>query len=172
MLELARERLTSISLLSALALLACGGSSDQGDTHASKPPAAAAGVVQHPDPSLPMSKRIQGLWRMDLAKVPDTALTEQFRKLKKQGKAKQLRIEYRVTDTEFVLTSFGPNGPVSNRFTYEILNEGPHAMVLKKSDDTGKTQEIGVALKDDQLIIGTGNGEVPLQRVAMPEGVR
>jgi hypothetical protein len=136
------------------------------------PPAAPAAEqpVQHPDPSLPVAKRMLGKWRMDLDKVPDAALTEDFRKLKKQGKAKQLLITYTVTDTEFSMETFGNGSIWRTRFNYEILRESGDALVLKKTDEQGKQSEVGVVLKaDDQLFIGTGNGAVPLQRIALPE---
>jgi hypothetical protein len=143
---------------------------------AARPAAAqpsAEQPVQHPDPSLPVAKRMLGKWRMDLDKVPDAALTEEFRKLKKQGKAKQLLITYTVTDTEFSMETFGNGSIWRTRFDYEILRESGDALVLKKTDEQGKQSEVGVVLKeDDQLFIGTGNGAVPLQRIALPEPKR
>jgi hypothetical protein len=137
------------------------------------PSAAAPAAAGRPDPSLPLSKRIQGLWRMDLNKVPNTALTDQFLKIKKKGKAGELRIEYRVTDTEFTLTTMGERGPVSTRFAYEILNEGQNVLLVKRIQPDGKEQTIPIALdENDRLVIGTGNGEVPLERIELPENLR
>jgi len=113
-----------------------------------------------------------GKWRMDLDKVPDKALTDEFRKLKQQGKASKLLITYTVTDTHFAMEAFGTS-IWRNRFQYEILRESGDALVLKKTDEQGKMSEVGVVLKeDDQLFIGTGNGAVPLQRLALPEPKR
>jgi hypothetical protein len=165
----------------AVFALACGSKADQvpaaeasGDqSAASKPvpipaPKAAPQPVQHPDPSLPVSKRMLGKWRMDLDKVPDTALTEEFRKLKKQGKAGSLLITYTVTDTQFSMEAFGSSSIWRNRFDYEILRESGDGLLLKKTDEAGETSQVGVVLKDDdQLIIGTGNGAVPLQRLSL-----
>jgi hypothetical protein len=137
------------------------------------PPAASAQPVQRPDPSLPVAKRMQGKWRMDLDKVPDSALTEEFRKLKKQGKAGKMLITYTVTDTHFSMEAFGSSSIWRNRFEYEILRESGDALVLKKTDEQGKQSQVGVVLKeDDQLIIGTGSGAVPLQRISLPEPKR
>ena len=168
---------------------ACGG---QGEA-ASVPPAASAapapattptppapapapvpsGPVEHPDPSLPVSKRIQGRWRLDIDKVQNIALTKQFRDLKKQGKGKQLLIEYTVSDTEFVLTTSGERGPVTTRFDYEIASEGEDTMLLKRIAANGESQQINIVLHDDDVLrMGTGSGEVPLQRVALPERIR
>jgi hypothetical protein len=171
-------------LFSAASLVAACGSRGEpapaAEANAGQPPvqaaaaaskaAAGAQPVQHPDPSLPVAKRILGKWRMDLDKVPDAALTEEFRKLKRQGKASQLLITYTVTDTQFSMEAFGSSSIWRNRFDYEILRESGDALVLKKTDEQGKMSEVGVVLKaDDQLYIGTGNGAVPLQRISLPE---
>jgi hypothetical protein len=138
-----------------------------------KPPALPTGPVKPPDPSLPVSKRIQGKWRMDIARVPDTALTPEFLKLKRSGKAGTLLVQYTITDTDFTMEAYGTKAIWHNRFDYEILKEEDNALLLKKTDETGKTSDIAVVLKpDDELIIGTGNGQVPLQRIALPEHAR
>jgi hypothetical protein len=142
------------------------------------PPAAAApavpeGPVQHPDPSLPVSKRMQGRWRLDIDKVPDIALTKQFRDAKAQGKSKQVRIEYLVTDTEFSMSAFGDRGPTVTRFSYEIASEETDHVLLKRLAEDGTSQQINVVLHDDDVLrMGTGSGEVPLQRISLPEKLR
>lgn len=170
---------TSSLLLAA----ACGSKADSpaaaeapaAEAPPSAQPAApsAPKPVEHPDPSLPVSKRMQGKWRMDIDKVPDAALTEEFRKLKQQGKGKQLLITYTVTDTEFSMETHAPGSVYRSRFQYEILRESGDGMILKKIDEQGKASEVGIVLKeDDQLIIGAGLGAVPLQRLALPEARR
>lgn len=136
-------------------------------------PAAPDAPVPHPDPSLPMSKRIQGKWRMDISKVPDSALTEEFRKLKQRGKADTLSIVYTVTDTRFSLDARSGRNVWRNSFDYEILREQGDAMLLKRIDEYGQSSEVGVVLKDDdQLILGAGRGAVPMERIAPPEQAR
>ena len=175
-------RAKSALALSWSLLAACGSGSEspaaaeapaaEAPPPARKPPPAPP-AVQHPDPSLPVSKRMQGKWRMDIDKVPDAALTDEFRKLKRQGKGKQLLVTYTITDTEFSTEALGPNSIYRSRFQYEILREAGDAMLLKKIDDQGKMSEVGVVLKkNDELIIGVGNGAVPLQRLALPESTR
>ena len=170
--------------LLASALAGCSGSAptsteaEPTPTKAALPPAAAApaapdGPVQHPDPSLPVSKRMQGRWRMDIDKVPDIALTKQFRDAKSQGKSKQVRIEYLVTDTEFSMAAYGDRGPTVTRFNYEIASEETDHVLLKRLAEDGTQQQINVVLHDDDVLrIGTGSGEVPLQRIALPEKLR
>ena len=110
---------------------------------------------------------------MDIDKVPNIALTQQFRDLKKQGKGQQVRIEYTVTDTEFSLAQYGDRGPTITRFSYEIASEETDHVLLKRLDEHGGSQQINVVLHDDDVLrMGTGSGEVPLQRVALPENVR
>ena len=134
---------------------------------------AAPVPIKPPDPSLPMSKRILGKWRMDIARTPDTALTAEFLKLKRSGKAASMLITYTITDTDFTMEAFGAKSIWHHRFDYEILKEEDNTLLLKKTDDQGKSSEIGVMLKpNDELVIGTGNGQVPLQRVGLPEHVR
>lgn len=141
------------------------------------PEAASASApeapVQHPDPSLPVSKRMQGRWRLNIDEVPDIALTTQFRDLKRQGKGKQVRIEYTVTDTEFSMAAYGDRGPTITRFSYEIASEESDRVLLKRIAEDGSSQQINVVLRDDDVLrMGTGSGEVPLKRVALPEKVR
>jgi hypothetical protein len=146
----------------------------------SKAPAAPASAaptapvpIKPPDPSLPMSKRILGKWRMDIGRVPDTALTPEFLKLKRTGKAASMLITYTITDTDFTMQAFGAKSIWHHRFDYEILREEANTLLLKKTDDQGKSSEIGIMLKpNDELVIGTGSGQVPLQRVGLPEHAR
>ncbi len=132
---------------------------------AAKPEGKAAAAAPADDPSRPASERIRGRWRMNVAGVPDTALTEDFRKAKQQGRADQLRIEYTITESEFVLDTWGPAGRQHKKFHYEILKEIDNSLMLKRIGEDGKEQEIPAVLKDGKLIIGTGNGEVPLERI-------
>jgi hypothetical protein len=134
---------------------------------------AALVAIKPPDPSLPVTKRILGKWRMDIARTPDTALTPEFLKLKRSGKAASMLITYTITDTDFTMEAFGAKSIWHHRFDYEILKEEDNTLLLKKTDDQGKSSEIGVMLKpNDELVIGTGNGQVPLYRVGPPEHVR
>jgi hypothetical protein len=189
-MQAARSRRSGDGVLMALiaVLVGCSGSGSgsapgsgsetKHEPAPSTPSAAVAaapvpeGPAPAPDPSLPVSKRMQGRWRLDVDKVPDIALTKQFRDIKKQGQGKQVRIEYLVTDTEFTVTN-GSRGPVLTRFDYEIASEESDRVLLKRLDDQGKQQQINVVLREDDVLrIGTGSGEVPLQRVALPEKVR
>jgi hypothetical protein len=116
---------------------------------------------------------MQGRWRLDIDKVPDIALTKQYRDLKREGKGQLVRIEYVVTDTEFSVAAYGDRGPTLTRFSYEIANEESDRVLLKRTGEDGSTQQINVVLRDDDVLrMGTGSGEVPLQRVALPERVR
>ena len=114
---------------------------------------------------------MQGRWRLDIDKVPDIALTKQFHDLKKQGK--QVRIEYTVTDIVFSVAAYGDRGPTLTRFSYEIATEEAGHVLLKRIAEDGSSQQINVVLHDDDVLrMGTGSGEVPLQRVALPETLR
>jgi hypothetical protein len=117
------------------------------------------------DPGASASKRMLGRWRMDLQTTPDSALTKEFLDLKRKGKSDQVRIEYVVTDTEFILDTYGLNRS-HIRWHYEILREGGDGLHLKKTEENGQTSEIAILVKGvDELVIGTGSGQVPLKRV-------
>ena len=124
-----------------------------------------AAVVVVDDESRPPSERIQGKWKMDIATVPDGALTKEFIEWKRQGKAKQLRVEYTITASEFTVDKWGPGGRMHKRFHYEILKEIDNSLMLKRFDEAGVPQEIPAVLRDGKLIIGTGGGKVPLERI-------
>ena len=116
---------------------------------------------------------MQGRWRLDIDKVPDIALTKQFRDMKRAGKGQQVRVEYLITDIEFSMAAYGDRGPTVTRFSYEIASEESDRVLLKRIDDAGKEQQINVVLRDDDVLrMGTGSGEVPLQRIALPEPMR
>lgn len=164
-------------------LLACGAGDEAaggGGAQTGKPAASEDGLPAKPaqdesakaatsppvdDESRPPSERIRGRWRMNVDEVPDTALTEDFRKWKKQGKGDQLRIEYTITEADFTLDSWGPRGRMQKKWHYEITKEMDNSLMLKRIGDDGQTQDIPAVLKDGKLIIGTGAGEVPLERI-------
>jgi hypothetical protein len=112
----------------------------------------------------PATQRMLGTWRMNLAEVPDTALTADFLELKRKGDPTQVRIEYTVTDREFILRSFSPQGPTQKRWFYEVLKEDGNTLMLERTDESGQKQQIPASVEGDTLRIGTGNGIVPLQR--------
>jgi hypothetical protein len=168
----------------AALLLACGGGdkvAGGGGAEADEKPAEASPGVEAAKPagdepakaaapsvddeSRPPSERIKGRWRMNVDEVPDTALTEDFRKWKQQGKGDQLRIEYTITEADFTLDSWGPRGRMQKKWHYEITKEMDNSLMLKRIGDDGQTQDIPAVLKDGKLIIGTGAGEVPLERI-------
>ena len=70
---------------------------------------------------------------MSLNQVPNAALGKQLAELKRQGKADMAaRVEYTITDTEFIRDTFGAVGRNRDRFAYEILSESGDELVVRK----------------------------------------
>jgi len=98
-----------------------------------QPAAASKPAATQPDRTRPASKRILGHYRMSLNQVPNAALGKQLAELKRQGKADMAaRVEYTITDTEFIRDTFGAVGRNRDRFAYEILSESGDELVVRK----------------------------------------
>ena len=117
------------------------------------------------DPSWPASKRIIGTWRMNVNETPDTALNAQMRTLKEQGKAAQIRVEYRVTDGEFILDSYGALGRSQQRWSYEIVRESGDELMLKRHDIQDNQNSTRALVHGDRLMIGFPPVQTVLDRI-------
>ena len=155
----ALQGLLSCALVAVLGLSACGGDK----------PKTQSGTPQQKDRTataeLPASKRLLGKWLLKLDEVPDSALTKEFRELKKSGKGDEMYIEYTFTESDFRLLKTGAGGLVKLRWHYQILNEVGDRLELQREDPDGSTKKIGITFTDaDTMILGTGTGMVPLTR--------
>jgi len=147
---------------------ACGGD-DGADRSATAQPSAkpaAAKPAAADEASRPPSERLLGRWKMELAKVPDTALTKELREMKKEGTAAKVRVEYTITASEFTMDKWGPGGRVRQKWHYEILKELDDSLLLKRlHEDSGEGQEVPAEFRNGALILGTDAGKVSLQRI-------
>jgi hypothetical protein len=98
---------------------------------------------------------------MNVMATPDTALPGQLRTLKVDGKADQARVEYRITDAEFILDSYGAIGRSQQRWSYEIVSEAGDELMLRRSDLKDLQQNTRAVVTGDRLVIGF----VPVQTV-------
>lgn len=115
---------------------------------------------------LPPSRRIVGRWVMNLNEVPKEALAEELRRYKSSAElADMVRVEYTITDTEWILRKYGAGGVYDEKWHYQILKEVDDVVVLERVGDDGNTQQIQALVGDDKMMIGTGAGKVPLTRI-------
>ena len=153
-----------VLLIAWLALCAaCGGSEVQSEpSERSAAPAAPRqpastkpAAVAAPDPSLPVSKRMQGRWLVNLQQVPRAVLKE-------QGIPPKSRIEYLITDNEFILDAAGRRV----RWHYEIVSESGNEIVLRKTDGVNAPEEATVRVIGNRLLINKeGETPLPLDRI-------
>jgi hypothetical protein len=161
MRSVTRTRVSTPALALALAsVVACRG--EDVAPAAEREPAAPAQVPQPRDDS-PM-EQLKGVWVMDLAQVPETALTPEFRAMKARGDASRVQIEYTITDTELFLVKDGEGGRLERHWYYEIVRQVDNRLELEQEDPTGKKEKLAVTVRPDLLILGTGRGQVPLRR--------
>ena len=159
----------ALLLVVQFAFAACGGRETNhrasGTSSAGAPVAAGVPQKRVVDPKWPASKRIVGTWRMNAASTLDTALSPAMLKLKQEGKADQIRMEYRITDTEFIVDSYGALGRSQMRWSYEIVRETGDTLLLKRSGlkhDEDATQAV---LRSGHLVIGFGPAQTVLDRI-------
>jgi hypothetical protein len=149
-------------LISALVLALGCRSEELGSKPAARDPVAP---VQAPVPrdDSPM-EQLKGVWVMDLAQTPDSALQPEFRELKARGAAAKLQITYTITDTELFLVKEGEGGRMERHWYYEIVRQVDNRLELEQQDPSGKKEKLAVTVRPELLILGTGNGQVPLRR--------
>lgn len=117
-------------------------------------------------PKLPASKRLLGRWEMKLNDAPEKALAKDFQRFKQSKElADMVRVEYQVTDTDWVLRKYGAGGVYDQKWKYQVLQENGDALVLERVGEDGQPQRIEVKVGEDTLIVGTGGGMVPLRRI-------
>lgn len=149
-------------LLLLMATQGCADGERSEPTPAAREPAAPT-QAPRPRDDTPM-EQLKGVWVMDLAQVPDTALTPEFRELKARGAAARVQIEYTITDNELFLVKSGEGGRMERHWYYEIVRQVDNRLELEQEDPTGKKEKLGVTVWPDQLVLGTGRGQVPLRR--------
>ena len=103
---------------------------------------------------------------MNAAATLDTALSPEMRKLKEAGKANQIRMEYRITDTEFIVDSYGALGRNQMRWSYEIVKESGNTLLLKRNDTKIDGDATQAELRGDRfMVIGFGPAQTMLERI-------
>jgi hypothetical protein len=103
---------------------------------------------------------------MNLNDVPKEALAEELRRFKSSSElADMVRVEYVVTETEWILHKYGAGGVYDQKWHYQILKEVDDVLVLERIDEHGETQQIQALVGDDKMMLGTGAGKVPLTRI-------
>ena len=158
------------SMLVMLSISACDSSSTgdrvAGASTTGGPAASPIPTKRFVDPKWPASKRIVGTWRMNAAATLDTALSPEMLKLKQEGKANQIRMEYRITDTEFIVDSYGALGRNQMRWTYEILKESGNTLLLRRNDKKPDGDATQAELRGDRyMVIGFGPAQTMLERI-------
>ena len=151
-----------VALFLSFGAPACGPSGDAQPEKSSSAPSSPRPSAA--DENLPATKRILGSWLMRLGAVPDSALTDEFKKMKSEGLADKMRIEYTFTESELILNKSGAGGSVNQRWFYEVVSQNGDRLLLQRLNDQGQAQRIGVTVKGDMMIFGTGKGRIPLMR--------
>lgn len=153
-----------LACAASFALAGCGAEPEQGSAARPSPPAPVSAAAE----KQPASKRIVGRYRLSLNQIPNSALGKELAELKRKGKADQVaRVEYRITETEFVLDTFGAVGRSRERFTYEILSEQGDELLLRKHGASADgPSEVKATVKPDALYIDAAEHDrVRLERV-------
>lgn len=156
---------TSACLALALGCNADGGAKTAPEAPASAPvpeaPPSAAAAERRPP-----SQRIRGRWMMNLNDVPKEALAQELKRFKSSEElADMVRVEYTITETEWILHKFGAGGVYDQKWYYQILKEVDDALVIERIGDDGKPQQIQALVGEDKMVIGTGTAQVPLTRI-------
>lgn len=163
MRSVTRTRLSTFVLAFALAAVTgCRGEDAPAAVSPPREPGLPAQVPQPLDDS-PM-EQLKGVWVMDLAQVPEAALTPEFRELKARGDSSRVQIEYTITDNELFLVKDGEGGRMERHWFYEIVRQVDNRLELEQEDPTGKKEKLGVTVRPELLILATGRGQVPLRR--------
>jgi hypothetical protein len=162
--------LQAVLVFALHAQLGCGGGETNnrasGTSASGTPAASTVATKRFVDPKWPASKRIVGTWRMNAAATLDTALSPEMRKLKEAGKANQIRMEYRITDTEFIVDSYGALGRNQMRWSYEIVKESGNTLLLKRNDTKIDGDATQAELRGDRfMVIGFGPAQTMLERI-------
>jgi hypothetical protein len=148
------------------------------DAPASSEPATRSATANVADPALPVasatagvakapaSKRVLGRWELNLNEASKDALTKDFQRFKQsKDLANMVRVEYTVTDTDWILRKYGAGGVYDQKWKYQVLREDGDALLLERFGDDGATERVEVKVIDDTLMVATGNGTVPLRRM-------
>jgi hypothetical protein len=117
------------------------------------------------DPSAPASRRMLGDWTMKLDEVPDMALNDQLRRLKAQGVARNIGLEYHIDASKFDLVQRTPAGERHKSWYYEVIKENGDQVDLSRKGEDGYTQFVRITVSGDELHVGTGSDEVVLKRM-------
>jgi hypothetical protein len=157
-------------VLFALSLLACSTPAKETappDEPAKAKPVPKAEPEAEPDPSTAASaaERLRGTWVLNLNDAPDNALSKDFQRFKKsEGLANMVKVEYIVTDTEWIMEKKGAGGVFTKKWHYQILQEIEDTLFLERVSDDGKKERIRVRVGTDELLIGDRGDRVPLRR--------
>jgi len=158
-----RQHTCALWIACAALLAGCGGSEARSEPSQGSPAAAPTrqranaqpAPVPAPDRTLPASKRIQGKWLVNLKLVPRAALKE-------TGLDPKTRIEYAITDSEFIMDAAGRRA----RWHYEIIRESGDDLVLRKVDGSDPPQEATLKVVGNRLSISKeGETPLPLDRI-------
>jgi len=152
----------------AVALLACSSPAKQEaapEPQPSKPAKHAAQPAVDPAKASSAAERLQGTWVLDLNEAPADAVSPDFQRFQKsQGLANMVKVEYIVTDTEWIMEKKGAGGVFTKKWHYQILQEIEDTLFLERVGDDGQKERIRVTVGADTLTIGTKGDAVPLHR--------
>jgi len=148
----------AVLLLAAGADQGCGGGAPQ---------EAAGAATRDEEPPKPSSdNRLVGRWKLDLSKVPQGALTEQFKAHLRGGELPpNAAVHYIFDKSEMVLSLAGLGSREERRWYYEILRQSGDNLELQREAPDGKKDKMALTVTDTHMRLHTGKALLTLERV-------